>query len=553
MDFLHPGIPVTYLSSILLLILPFKSDPENLLLASRILIMGINFCLIYLGLLFVNRVSLLNAILFISFLFVLPASNYFLDLLSPNGILVGVGLVVCSLGLKLGSGESGKSTFVLYGVALAFAVTIKFNSVLLAIPTVAASFFYKKNEDDSTQPKLLFGLAFVTFVCCVVVIAFPFLPMLPFWFTHFFEFSDLIVILKPLLESVKEFGLLVILGGILFIVASIFLATRLSLPEKLKNFSKNMTYKKVYLSVVSLFLLAIIYNLIRASSAGITYSEIGRATRNSLPFLGFITLFLPRSKEEAKTKITTLVASVLLILLVFFKANMNSEIYKASSKINLDFRALIEESLPGNDYLVFFPNSRFISKDLFFLWGDYRYGDRRKMFEDDADKLPFKLDPIQRSLRILNSRYYDIPKDISSKFSYRYINKLLSLEYLPDAQRGILDNSLYSLKNKDICNEPYDSFKYGNTFSLVIPDSLTYLNVGSGADFLKPQKPQAKTLEPLGDLVDKEPSEAGEFISKLTRVWQNKCGFEVSPAKIKVVNNKKHFILEVKTRSDSSE
>jgi hypothetical protein len=553
MDFIHPGLPISYLSSLLLLILPFNEDPEILLLACRVLFMVINFSLICLGLFFIHRVSLLNAILFISLLFILPASNSFIDVLTPNGVLVGIGLVTSSLGLKLGNRERGKLIFILYGVALAFAVTIKMNSILLAMPSLFASFFLKKNDACTTRPIFLVGLSFLAFSLCVAIITYPVLPMLPFWFTYFFKFGDVIAFLKPVLEGTKGNILLAIFGGVLFCVLSIFLTIRSKLFEKFSNLIKRTTYKTVYLSVASLILLAVLYNLINVFLTGITYHEMGKATRNSLPFIGFIILFLPRVKVEGKADLKVLIASAFLISLISLKGYLNSELYKESSKINLDFRSLIEESLQGHDHVVFFPQSYFVSKDLFILWSDYRFGDRRKMFEDDADRLPFKLDPIQRSLRILNSRYYYIPKDISSKFSYRYINKLLSLEYLPDAQRGILDNSLYSLKNKDICNEPYDSFKYGNTFSLVIPDSLTYLNVGSGADFLKPQKPQTKTLEPFGSLVDKEPGEAGEFINKLTRVWQNKCGFEVSPAKIKVVNNKKHFILEVKSRSDSSE
>jgi hypothetical protein len=147
-----------------------------------------------------------------------------------------------------------------------------------------------------------------------------------------------------------------------------------------------------------------------------------------LPFIEFIALFLPRAEAEEKIKLTTLIASVVLIILISVKGYQNQELYTSSSKINLDFRSLIEESLSGRDHVVFFPHSSFISKDLFVLFSDYRYGERRIMFEDQADALPFRLDPKLKHLRLLNSRHFGSPKDVSSKFSYWYINKLLSLK-----------------------------------------------------------------------------------------------------------------------------
>ena len=152
------------------------------------------------------------------------------------------------------------------------------------------------------------------------------------------------------------------------------------------------------------------------------------------------------------------------------------------------------------------------------------------MFEDQADALPFKLDPKLKSLRILNSRHFGSPEDSSSKFSYRYINKLLSLKYLPDIHRGILEDSKFYFKNKDICGEPYESFNHGDTFSLFVPDGLTYI------------------ADPHLGGPNKEPDKTRKFIDKLTNAWQNKCGFEVLGNKEKFVKNKKIYILEIDTK-----
>jgi hypothetical protein len=144
------------------------------------------------------------------------------------------------------------------------------------------------------------------------------------------------------------------------------------------------------------------------------------------------------------------------------------------------------------------------------------------MFQDQANELLFRIDPILRSLRMLNYRYYDILKDISSKFSYRYINTLLSLKYLSDAHLGLLENSMYSLKNKDICNETYDNFMYCQTFSLIIPDNLSYMDVDSRSGFQKKKSVEVGTPDSFVSIVN-----AAKFIHKLTEVWENKCGYEI--------------------------
>jgi hypothetical protein len=544
-DYMHPGVPVVYISSFFVSALPFNEDPEYLLLLSRVVLMVINFSLIYLGLLLLVKTSLLCTILFLSFLFIFPASNYYVDIVSANGILIGVGLIVCALGLKIGKPGSRKATLFWYSVSLAFAVSIKVQSILLVVPFLVASFFLKKNDASSTSPLFLVFLGSVTFFCFFGIFAFPILPMLPFWVTHF---SDLYLFLLATLEGIKSASLLVFLGGLVFVIAIMSLAIRLYLPEKIKKFRSNTTYKAAYISMSSFFLLAVIYSLISVSLTGVDYNEIGMVTRNYLPFIGFIALFLPRAEEEEKIKLTTLIASVVLITLISVKGYQNQERYISSSKINLDFRSLIEESLTGSDHVVFYPVSSFISKDLFVLFSDYRYGERRIMFEEQADALPFRLDPKLKHMRLLNSRHFGSPKDVSSKFSYWYINKLLSLKYLPDVHREILENSKFYFKNKDICNEPYESFNHGDTFSLFVPGDLTYMEVESSYEFRKLRNMRIKTGNPYAGEFDKEPDMARKFIDELTNTWQNRCGFEILESKVRFVNNKNLFIIEISTK-----
>tara|TARA_Y100001934_G_C12322989_1_gene761046 strand:- start:66 stop:1493 length:1428 start_codon:yes stop_codon:yes gene_type:complete len=470
--------------------------------------------------------------------------------MSPNGILIGVGIIVCSLGLKIGTSGSSKVTLFWYSVALAFAVSIKFSAILLVVPFLIASLFLKKNDIGSTSPMFLVLLVLVIFFCFFGAFAFPILPMLPFWVTHFTStsFSELYLFQQTPFQELNEVGLIPLLAGLVFVVALVFLAIRFNLPRAIKKHRRNTTYKSAYIFMSSSFLLVVIYSLISAFLKGATYNEVGIATRNYLPFLGFIVLLLPRSEAEEKIQLKTIIASVVLIILISVKGYKNKELYTSSSKINLGFRSLIEESLPGRNYAVFFPDSNFISKDLFLLFSDYRYGERRVMFEDQVDALPFRLDPKLKSLRILNSRHFGSPIDVSSKFSYWYINKLLSLKYLPGVHRGILEDNKFYFKNKDICNEPYESFNHGDTFSLFVPDGLTYIKVKSKDQFHKPGKVKFKTADPHLGGPNKEPDKTRKFIDKLTNAWQNRCGFEVLGNKVKFVKNKKIYVLEIDTK-----
>ena len=388
------------------------------------------------------------------------------------------------------------------------------------VPFLIASLFLKKNDTGLTSPMFIVLLVLLTFFCFFGAFTFPILPMLPFWLTHFTS-----------LQELKEVGLIPLLIGLVFVMALVFLAIRFNLPETIKKLRSNTTYKDAYIFMSSFFVLAVIYSLINAFLKEATYIEVGIATRNyAAPFLGFIVLFLPRSEAEEKIQLRTIIASVVLIILISVRGYQNKELYTSASKINLGFRSLIEESLQDSDYAVFFPASAFISKDLFLLFSDYRYGERRVMFEDQVDGLPFRLDPKLKSMRILNSRHFGSPIDASSKFSYWYINKLLSLKYLPDIHRGILEDYKFYFKNKDICNEPYESFKHGDTFSLFVPDGLRYFG------------------DPSSDGPNKEPDKARNFIDKLTNAWQDKCGFEVLGSKAKFFKNKKIYILEIDTK-----
>ena len=384
------------------------------------------------------------------------------------------------------------------------------------VPFLIASLFLKKNDTGLTSPMFIVLLVLLTFFCFFGAFTFPILPMLPFWLTHFTS-----------LQELKEVGLIPLLIGLVFVMALVFLAIRFNLPETIKKLRSNTTYKDAYIFMSSFFVLAVIYSLINAFLKEATYIEVGIATRNyAAPFLGFIVLFLPRSEAEEKIQLRTIIASVVLIILISVRGYQNKELYTSASKINLGFRSLIEESLQDSDYAVFFPASAFISKDLFLLFSDYRYGERRVMFEDQVDGLPFRLDPKLKSMRILNSRHFGSPIDASSKFSYWYINKLLSLKYLPDIHRGILEDNKFYFKNKDICNEPYESFNHGDTFSLFVPDGLKYWHPSS----------------------DGPPDKARNFIDKLTNAWQDKCGFEVLGSKAKFFKNKKIYILEIDTK-----
>ena len=46
-----------------------------------------------------------------------------------------------------------------------------------------------------------------------------------------------------------------------------------------------------------------------------------------------------------------------------------------------------------------------------------------------------------------------------------------------------------------------------------------------------------------------DPNLAEKFIDKLANTWTNQCAFEITLRKIKVINNKKHFIVNINSRT----
>lgn len=527
LDFIHPAVPIIYIPALLLKVLPFNEDPEKLVLLARNSVMAINFFLIYFGLVFIHKISLLSTILFISFLFIFPASNHFLELTSPNGILIGLGIVICGLGFNLGDSGINKSAIFWYGLALAFAVSTKLQSSLLLVPFLVASFFIRQEEVGSNRLISLVVFVVATFLLFFGILVFPVIPAFPFWATYFPWGGELYLLPKNILDGVKAASFIIILGFAAFFILLVLLIKKLNFLEKLKTLIRNINYRTAYLFISALFLVAVIFNMIVTIQTGANYDLVGDATRNYLPFLGFFALFITRQKIKEKIRLGTMIGLIFLMLLIALKGYRNHELYKSSTEINIDFRNLIEESLLGQDRVVFYLSPYFISKDYFLLFTDYRYGQMDKMFQEQSSDLPFRVDPIMEHLRMLNSRYYDLPKDMSSKLSYKYINKLLSLEYLPSVHKNLLKNTLDAWSHKDICEEPFDDFKRGESFSLIVPDGLSY----------------------LGTRWNKDSGETNQFIDKLTNTWQDKCGFEVVSRKTKIVNSKKHFVLGINSKA----
>jgi hypothetical protein len=544
-DFIHPAVPIIYIPAIVLSFLPLSENPEGILLISRVSLMVINISLIYFGLVLIHKITLLRSILFIAFLFIYPGSNHFIETLSPNGIQIGLGIVICGLGMKLGEPVRKKANFFWYGLALAFAVATKVQALLLVIPLLIASLFIKSEESDPRKQLYLVFFTATTFLFAFGTLTFPVWPAFPFWATHFYWFKNLFIFLKGLLNSeALLIGLLGVFGGTLFI----FSVKRLSLVEKFIIFSKNISYKKAYLFISILFAVTIILNLISVVQTGVTYDEIGDSTRNYLPFLGFFAVLIPRSKTEEKISIPIIAAMTLVFSLIGWKGYSNHQLYKSSSKIDSAFRELIKESLSGHSQVVFFAQATFISREYFLLFTDYKYGQRNIMFENQSTDLPFKLDPLMKSLRVLYSRHFDLEKDISTKFSYKYINKLLSYNFLPDIHRRLLINILDAIKHKDICEEPYEGFKKGVSFSLIIPDGLRYMEVDSRVEFRKKLNMQTGSNDLFAKEFDHAPNIAEKFIEKLTNIWTNQCGFEIASNQIKVANNKRHYILSINSK-----
>jgi len=459
MDFLHPGIPLKNLSATIVSLFTETLSPEKIILISRASIIFINGMLIYIGSRLVLKQDLICTYALYAVFLVFPAGFILIDHLSPNSILFGLSVLIISIGSlveKKISIQMGLFSFLL-GIALA----VKYTAILLIIPLIAFLVFDQQNSliKNFNLFKILSFIALVS-GASFSIFAWPMMPLVPYFFTLY----------GIGLPNVEMFPGLLVLIFIAIVAMSILL---MMIYRIIIHFAFTNIYKKTAL----LFLACILILLLIQLPFHKSMLSAGYASRNYLPILGAVVLFIPvilnwffNSRLQQYILIT-----LILFLLLFLKLNHNLELSKKASEADQKFSSFLQK-YDSYDFLVFYPSSSFISKDMFIAWADYRYGDSRKVFlEEEA---PFLLTERQKKVRILNSRkfYLDLPE---KKFAYKYLNALSKNNFLSNSYREVALNQMYLLQPKLLCNELFDGFEATKSSAIFFPISLKAYHSGN--------------------------------------------------------------------------
>ena len=161
----------------------------------------------------------------------------------------------------------------------------------------------------------------------------------------------------------------------------------------------------------------------------------------------------------------------IFLLLLLVKINFNNNINTLAFKEDRDFTIFIERISLNYDYVVFYPIDRMSSRDLFITWSDYRYGDTRKSFIDEYQKIPFKINNRVKKMRILNSRHFDLP-DPTKKTSFIYFNTINNSDFFPNSQRNVASKQISLLMPKSLCSNPFKDYRSNKSFLIIFPSSL---------------------------------------------------------------------------------
>ena len=168
MDFVHPGLPITYLSASLIHLFTSVDTVEEIILLSRANLLFLNLIFIYIGSRLILKQTLTSSIFLLSILLLHPAGFLLVDHVSPNSILFGLAVLLIALGQEIGKKYSITKLF-LYSLALGFSMSIKYTAFVLAIPFLLALFCINKSEENK-EVRII-----SIFICLIAITSLSFL------------------------------------------------------------------------------------------------------------------------------------------------------------------------------------------------------------------------------------------------------------------------------------------------------------------------------------------------------------------------------------------
>ncbi len=509
-DFLHPDTFIIYIGTIFIKLIGNESDIEKLIINLRTFYTYFNLIIIFLSLRYILKYQIDSILLFCSFLLLIPNISNFVGFLSPQESLIGIGTLLVSISIKLFDSYRKYSFF--YGLILGIGVSVKFTFILLFFPfflTLLFKFFSSKNNILYFK---IFTIIFLTFIISFFVFAFPILPMLPIYITQWVSAEKLYLFLFN--------NSFIITFIIIFILLIIYLLSILVL-----SLFKDSSFMELYFYISILFIFLFFFNF---AFSFIKYDFLIQAassrSRNFAPLICLIIILCNTKKLKLSFRLQILIFLIFLSS-SFLKAFNNYNLYAYSNFINNSFEDYINYQSENNNNIAFHPSSYFASKDYFLSWSDYRYGDRINMYDDQHFNLPFKLNKNKIKIDIFNINHFNT--NIEKRLGYKYLEKILNLNILPEVHKKIIRNNLYFLQNKELCLKPYDSYKVKDKFIILIPNELTYLSTN---------------INSLKEIDFNSQTYVNEIMNKL----KTECNFNVN-LKNEYIDQLKVYVIYVRT------
>ena len=455
MDFLHPGIPISYISKSMLFLFTDTYTVKEIISISRALLISSNFLMIYISSRLILKQPLSNQLILLSLFLLFPAGFMLFDHLSPNSILFGLGALVIAFGYKL---EKHPIIYLLlFSLFLGLAIAVKFPAFILGVPFYLSLLLSKPNTKSNLSLQLI--ISFLVLIFSFSMFVWPVLPFLPFILTHHnYTLSDFEFFYADPVLSLSLIALV--------------LCTAVYLIIKFRR-TQEVSYKKLYKAIclLCLMFLGVVILYKGLTSAGLL--NFAFSLRNYIPLLGMAVLFINHLVPKNISKTFYYLPSLVFISLSLFSLklyyNQTSENYALKFDASFtDFYSIYSRDF---DYLVFHPSSSFISKDIFLAWSDHRYGDSRYLFSDEEEKLPFVITEAQNRIKILNTKRFDLDNP-KNKISYRYFKNMSENRYTSKSQKVVALNHMERQIPKKICSEIFDGYVKGSSALIVVPLSL---------------------------------------------------------------------------------
>ena len=381
----HPGIITAHLVAILIQFGQlFQMQLEDTILLIRLTFVIITLFCSYRACTIYKVARTERYLLILSIALILPPVNYFIDLLGPEVLLYGLCLLTTALIYRYVI-EDFPVTYVL-PILLGLCLAIKFSSIPLVLLVLVIHIFYSSKIYFTKGNYFKKIKQFLIFYIVLIVSFMVFLT--PSYYLAISAFNNL---LNRLRDDFNLFDVTIVL--------TVGILTAIKYRRLIHDIKTDTFF--IYWVRVLLFLTASLYMYYLLSSLFYNddnfYNSLSFATRNLIPLASL--LFVPNvfgSIGKIIIKFRILLFSILIVAFVI-KGGINNYYIKFTKRYSEKFEAVIDKVGEKANYVLFYPSSEFISKDLFELW-TFLYGnsmiDLQKYFNRNSDRKSTKINPL---------------------------------------------------------------------------------------------------------------------------------------------------------------